>query len=206
MLTQELLDKLQYFNSEKFSIHNDRVVLKENKKDGSVVLECQLNQDTLVFHEPEKNTLPYLDEAKKNAKASPDKFLFEFHGGNECDLHIMEFKKTMNTSSIKKSKIQLIMGIYNARAVAGFLNIKINNIRIYSVYRSDLIESIEDDKSINIRAAISNKEDQKLIRDWKRGVCVLKLDNKEKIFKHEKIQLDQNGTGNCTLESNKNNF
>ena len=77
---------------------------------------------------------------------------------------------------------------------------------VRTCYRSDLIESIEDDKSINIRAAISNKEDQKLIRDWKRGVCVLKLDNKEKIFKHEKIQLDQNGTGNCTLESNKNNF
>ena len=206
MLTKELLDKLQYFNSEKFSIHNDRVVLKENKKDGSVVLECQLNQDTLVFHEPEKNTLPYLDEAKKNAKASPDKFLFEFHGGNECDLHIMEFKKTINTWSIKKSKIQMIMGIYNARAVAGFLNIAIRNIFVYSAYRNDQIESIEDDKSINIRAAISNKEDQKLIRDWKRGVCVLKLDNKEKIFKHEKIQLDQNGTGNCTLESNKNNF
>ncbi len=35
-------------------------------------------------------------------------------------LHIMEFKKSITTSSIKKSKIQLIMGIYNARAIAGF--------------------------------------------------------------------------------------
>ena len=106
MLTEEVLAKLQYFNEKKFSIHNDNVILKENKKDGKVVLECHLNQDTLVFHEPEKNTLPYLDEAKKNAKASPDKFLFEFHGGNECDLHIMEFKKTINTWSIKNLRFR----------------------------------------------------------------------------------------------------
>ena len=55
---------------------------------------------------------------------------------------------------------------------------------------------------INIRAAISNKDDQNLIKDWKKGVCSLKLDDKEKMFNHEKIQLDQNGIGNCVLVRN----
>ena len=53
-------------------------------------------------------------------KSCPDKFLFELDLDDKWILHVMEFKKTINTSTIAKSKRQFVMGIYNARALAAF--------------------------------------------------------------------------------------
>lgn len=134
MLPEHVVDKLKYFNSSKYIVENGKVELKEKKKEGKVHLICKLKNCTLIFNDPEKNTLPYLDENIKYAKSCPDKFLFELDLDDKWILHVMEFKKTINTSTIAKSKRQFVMGIYNARALAAFLNIEIKEVRIYSAY------------------------------------------------------------------------
>lgn len=100
MLPEHVVDKLKYFNSSKYIVENGKVELKEKKKEGKVHLICKLKNCTLIFNDPEKNTLPYLDENIKYAKSCPDKFLFELDLDDKWILHVMEFKKTINTSTI----------------------------------------------------------------------------------------------------------
>ena len=111
----------------------------------------------------------------------------------------MEFKRTIDTSSISKSKRQFVMGIYNARALAGFLNMQVKEIHIYSAYRNDKIESM-DDSLIQIRSMNMDPEALKIIREWKKEKCSLDLDSRNSVFPHEKIQLDQDGKGECVLK------
>lgn len=168
MIPEDVQEKLDFFNKDKYAIAAEKIDLKERKKYGEVCLTCRLNKDTLIFMTPENNTLPYLDEKIKYARACPDKFLFELDTDDKWILHVMEFKKTINTASIGKSKRQFVMGIYNARALAGFLNIQIKEIYIYSVYRNDKIESM-DDTLIQIRSMNMDPEALKIIREWKKG-------------------------------------
>lgn len=112
MLPKAVLDKIQYFNKQKYDLKNDEIVLEEKSNSGKAVLKCILSKDTVILHDPEKNTLPYLDEHIPNASKCADKFLFELDNDGKWIVHIMEFKKTINLSSLKKSKIQFIMGIY----------------------------------------------------------------------------------------------
>lgn len=198
MIPEDVQEKLDFFNKDKYAIAAEKIDLKERKKYGEVCLTCRLNKDTLIFMTPENNTLPYLDEKIKYARACPDKFLFELDTDDKWILHVMEFKKTINTASIGKSKRQFVMGIYNARALAGFLNIQIKEIYIYSVYRNDKIESM-DDTLIQIRSMNMDPEALKIIREWKKGKCSLNLDSKKSVFAHGKIQLDQDGKGEGVL-------
>lgn len=199
MLPEAVLEKLEYFDDEKYTLKNDEIILKEKADNGRVLLKCILNKDTLILQKPENNTLPYLDGAKKNVTACADKFLFEQDSDGKWILHIMEFKKIIKIETLKKYKIQFVMGIYNARAIAGFLNIPIKEIYIYSAYRDDRIESMQDESLISMRQANLNPKDVKVINDWKKGRCCLKLDLEEKTYEHRKIQLDQAGNGTCVL-------
>lgn len=199
MFPEDVRKKLDFFNKDKYTIATEEVDLKEKKKYGEVCLKCKLNKDTLIFMEPEKNTLPYLDEKIKYAKACQDKFLFELDTDDKWILHVMEFKRTIDTSSISKSKRQFVMGIYNARALAGFLNMQVKEIHIYSAYRNDKIESM-DDSLIQIRSMNMDPEALKIIREWKKGKCSLDLDSRNSVFSHEKIRLDQDGKGECVLK------
>lgn len=199
MLPEDVLDKLQYFNCDKYEVSDNEVTLVESKKSGKAVLRCILNKDTLILHKPEENTLTYLDESKKGAKAGPDEFLFELDQDGEWILHIVEFKKSITTDSVKKSKIQFVMGIYNARAIAAFLNMKIKSIIVYSAYRNDKIRLISEDVLIQMRYANSDSNNLKIIKEWKKGKCTLEVDLKELKFEHKQIKLDNEGNGEYIL-------
>ncbi len=196
MIPDVVMDKLYYFDEAKFELQDKEVILYEKDKGGRVELKCTLHRDTMIFNSPAENTLPYLDGTKKGATKCPDDFLFELLEDGTWALHIMEYKKTISTSSIKKSKMQFIMGIYNARAIAGFLNIPITKIYIYSAYRSD---KLSERDLIDLRSTISNQEDIAVIVDWKNNRCKLELDLKKYVFQHNKIILDQDGVGTCEL-------
>lgn len=196
MLQKQVEDKLQYFDENKYEICTGEVKLLENKKDGEVELKCKLDKETLVIQMPDKCVFPYLNE-RKNSRSCADAFLYVSEDDGDYSLHIMEYKKTVNTSTLKKSKIQFIMGIYNARAIAGFLNMPIKNIHIYSAYRNDGI--IEHDSLIALRYSNMSRDDQKIISDWKQGICSLKVDLEDVIFKHNKVMLDSGGKGTCGL-------
>lgn len=80
-----------------------------------------------------------------------------------------------------------------------FLNMQLKEIHIYSAYRNDRIDSIQDDSLIQMRSANIDPEALRIIREWKKGKCTLNLDSEETTFVHEKIQLDQDGNGKCVL-------
>lgn len=94
MLPEHVVDKLKYFNSSKYIVENGKVELKEKKKEGKVHLICKLKNCTLIFNDPEKNTLPYLDENIKYAKSCPDKFLFELDLDDKWILGHAEFRNS----------------------------------------------------------------------------------------------------------------
>ena len=165
MLPEHVVDKLKYFNSSKYIVENGKVELKEKKKEGKVHLICKLKNCTLIFNDPEKNTLPYLDENIKYAKSCPDKFLFE-------------------------------LDLYNARALAAFLNIEIKEVRIYSAYRKD---EIEGKSLIQMRSANCDPEALCIMKDWNDGICNLNIDLNKIKFEHNKIKLNQYGNGMCEL-------
>lgn len=197
MLPCDIQEKLEYFDEDKVEVSDSEAAVKEKDRLGKAVVNCKFNKTTIIFHRPDENTLPYLGQ-KKGAKSCPDGFLFEREDNGAWVLHIMEFKKTINTASIDKSKHQFTMGLYNARALAGFLNIKIKEIFVYSAYRKDMIGSPQ--ALINLRNANLNSKDRATVNDWNQGKCKLEIDKKEVEFEHLKIQLDENGNGVCELK------
>ena len=198
MLQDHVMDKLQYFDEKKYEIRSDKVLLLENKDKGEVELECVLERDTLVIQAPDKSVFSYLGE-NKGDRSCPDCFLYVLEEDGAYSLHIMEYKKTINTENIKKSKIQFIMGIYNARAIAGFLNISIKKIHIYSAFRNDTIGNLSQSDSIVLRSANIDEKNRSIIRDWRNGICKLMVDLNETPYTHNKICLDENGKGTCRL-------
>ena len=197
MISQHIQDKLKMFSDQKYKITspNESIRIKEKKADGRVDLQCVTQNCALVFDSPEKNVLPYLDEKKKGARACSDAFIFtQDENENSFNLHLIEFKKTINTSVLDKAKWQLTMGFYNARAIAGFLGLKISDVYIYSGYRNDEINDVDSATLIQLRAS-NNMEAIQKINDWKTGKCKIYIDGKLRSFDQGKIKLDDKGCG-----------
>ena len=201
MFTQHVEEKLRMFSDKKYQVlaKNTSAEIKEKSESGKVILQCSVQNDALVFDTPEKNVLPYLDGDKRGARACADTFVFsQVEGEDSCNLHIMEFKKTINTSSLDKAKWQLTMGLYNARALAGFLGIPIRDVFFYSAYRRDEITDMEESTLIQLRAS-NNREAIQKMNDWKIGRCKLEIDGEVRCFPQKKIKLDESGHGAICL-------
>lgn len=149
--------------------------------------------ELLIFPSPENHVLPYLDGQTKGATACADKFLFKFEQESGIwDLHIMEFKKTIDISAVGKSQRQFTMGIYNARAIAGFLGMQIGNIYLYSGFRNNRLTG--EQSMIALRAG-NSRGPHKMIRQWENDRYELCIDGETKVFRHQKIHLDASGGG-----------
>ena len=196
MLPLQVEEKLRMFQKEKYVVlgEKEEKELEERSKSGRAKLKFTATGDTLILLTPEQNVLPYLDGGQKGTTSCADVFIYRWKEALAWDLHIIEFKKTINTTSLGKSKWQFTMGIYNARAVAAFLGMELQNIYLYSGYRKDALSSMEHASSIALRAS-NNTSKLKEIKQWKSGKCELQLDGGKKALVHQKIQLNQNGTG-----------
>ncbi len=197
MLPLQVEEKLQMFRKEKYVVlaEKEEKELGEKSRSGEVRLKFIATGDTLILLSPERNVLPYLDEKQKGATSCADVFIYRLRKDTSVwDLHIIEFKKTINTDSLGKSKWQFTMGIYNARAVAAFLGMELQNIYLYSGYRNDKLSTMENASLIALRAS-NNRSVLKAINQWKNGICELELDGGSKVVFHHKIQLKQDGTG-----------
>ncbi len=199
MIPAHIEEKLRMFREETYEILRDReqTVLKEKNKEGKACLSCTAQGELLIFVIPEKYVCPYLDGDVKGNKACADKFLFRLDKESKTwDLHIIEFKKTINTSSIGKSQWQFTMGIYNARGIAGFLGMEIRNIYLYSGFRNDKLAG--EQPLIALRAN-NNREAIGKIRQWKNDRYELKVDEENAVFPHRKIPLDSEGNGSISI-------
>lgn len=197
MIPESVRDKLiRYFNEDKYEIvaSGQKITLEEKAKDGAACVTCTFKKDGIVFYDPEHNVLRYLDEKKPGATKCADKIIFLFDEDGTADLRIIEFKKTINSSTMSDEKKQFEMGIYNARSISGFLNFDICNIGIGSGFRKDKITSITEDTMIAMRRA-NNTEVLRLIKEWKKDSWKVSLDGKEIPLNHVKIPLDESGYG-----------
>lgn len=195
----QIEEKLQMFREETYVILKEReqTELKEKKQGGEVNLTYIAQGNTLIFLSPENHVLSYLDGQKKGATACADIFLFKLIcESGKWELHIIEFKKTVNLDTVGKSRWQFTMGIYNARAVAAFLGIEIENICLYSGFRNDKVE--DNSQLINLRARINTEAINK-IKQWNKEECKLIIDGKEIVLPHKKIYLDQSGNGQFSI-------
>ena len=192
-------EKLKLFAPDKYCLVNagDSVRLNEKSKDGKASIECTCQEETLVFPTQERNVLPYLDETIKGARACADKFLFTANEDG-WDLHVIELKKTIGTDTFAKSKNQFRMGIYNGRALAGFMGMKLKEIHLHSAFRSDRIHSISPGNLAAMRAQ-NNWEIQKIIEEWNADQCTLSVDLEERTYTLGKIKLDELGQGEIVL-------
>lgn len=195
MIPANVDDKLQYFDEKKYYTADGDICLKEESKQGKAKIECKVSNTTLVFHNPEENTFPYLDNQKANATKCSDCFVFELVDDQKWILHIMEYKKTINTNKMQQSRIQLTMGLYNARAIIGFLNLNVTEIRLYTAYRNDDISR----QAATIRAANTDPNVLKLVKEWIGNEYNLVIDCEKTSFIHKKIQLNEDGEGSCEL-------
>ena len=198
-MTEHIKEKLDLFAQEKYCIvkAGDSIPLSEGKRDGEAEIVCTCQKEALVFPKPEENVLPYLDGRKKGATACADKFIF-VSDGNAWNLHVMEIKKTINTASFAKSREQYRMGIYNARALSGFLGINVNQIKLHSAFREDAISDLPLNELIALRAAV-HPDLRRLIDEWKAGQCSLQIDGTKSLYCLNKIPLDTFGHGSAAL-------
>lgn len=198
MFPEHINEKIRFFNKDKFTVvmAGEKTHVEEKSKTGTAHLECTCNKDSLVILQPEQNVLPLLDEKIKGATSCADVFIFEKCDENKYLLHIIEFKKTVNTSTFAKSMRQFTMGLYNARAIAGFLGIVIDRIILYSGYRKDTISNIEGKSLIELRA---DKSCIQIINMWKKGKCYLCIDGDNTEFEHKKIVLNDAGEGELAI-------
>lgn len=186
--------KLQMFQKEKYAVlnENEQKELEEKSESGRVKLTFTVLGETLILLSPEHNVLPWLDGKQKGATSCADIFVYRWEENREVwDLHVIEFKKTINTGSLGKSKWQFTMGIYNARAVAAFLGMELENIYLYSGYRKDNLSSMQNESLIALRAS-NNRDKLKEIKQWNNDVCELELDGTNRMLPHQNIQIQKN--------------
>ncbi len=197
MVPEYLKKNLDLFRAEEYTVVSDQnavVPLIEEEEEGAATLKSRFEDNAVVFHFPEKRTLPYLDSHKKACQCA-DKFIFIQNSENgKWQLHILEFKKSIKHDKWKKIRKQFQYGIMNARALAAFLNIEIDGIVLETAYRNDWILRNAPHYPTIMRAANSATE-AAAFKEWKKNIVVLEVDSEEISFRHDKIQLDEEGNG-----------
>lgn len=204
MLPVHIKEKLDNFFLEKeFAIveTNGKITLREKSETGKAELVCTLDEESIVFLRPEQKVLPYLDTQKPGSTSCADAFVFKKQKTNDrFDLHMFEFKKTVNTTHYSKVKHQFTMGIYNARAIAGFLGMDLGEIYLYIGYRNDEMVPNKKSSLISLRAN-NNLQSFDNMKEWKNRECTLEIDAEKKKFVFEKIVLDKDGYGTIKVTS-----
>ena len=108
----------------------------------------------------------------------------------------------MGETEWRTIKAQFKGAIQNALAIAGFLDIEINldRIRVYSVYRNDKLKRFFD--PVSLRFQMHEREERKCpkdCQDWNDKKVILDFLGKD-TYEHNKIPLNvEDGTGSCKL-------
>lgn len=204
MIPEYLKRNLELFQTGEYTVVSDKekvILITEGEKEGLASLESRFEDEAVVFHFPEKRTLPYLDKEKKACQCA-DKFIFIKNAGDEkWQLHILEFKKSIKHDKWKKIKNQFKYGIMNARALAAFLNMEIDGIVLETAYRNDW-NLRNQPHSPTIMRGLNSSAEVKAYREWQENVVILEVDSEEKCFRHDKVLLDSEGKGKkrfCTV-------
>ena len=197
MIPEYLRRNLDLFQTGEYTIVSDKdevILITEEEKEGLASLKSRFEDEAVVFHFPEKRTLPYVDK-EKTACQCADKFIFLKNAGDDkWQLHILEFKKSIKHDKWKKIKNQFKYGIMNARALAAFLNMEIDGIVLETAYRNDW-NLRNQPHSPTIMRGLNSSTEVKAYKEWQENIVTLEVDSEEKCFRHDKVLLDSEGKG-----------
>lgn len=167
---------------------SDQVTLEEIINDGKAKLLCNLKEYSIVFIKADDNILPYFKDKK-----CADVIIFQ-KGNNELwKLIIIEFKKTMSIKNLIKSMQQFKGAINFAIALAGLLDVKFDEIEIYSAFREDKISKLSNE-NLNILKTSGNRI---LLEQWESEI--VKFDFVDKNITYGKITLNSEGEGTALI-------
>lgn len=77
MIPEYLRRNLDLFQTGEYTIVSDKdevILITEEEKEGLASLKSRFEDEAVVFHFPEKRTLPYLDKEKKPANVRISSF------------------------------------------------------------------------------------------------------------------------------------
>lgn len=202
MLPEVSIKRLAYFADSRYKLKkNGYALLVETKKDGKAEITCSLINDSIILEKPENFVLPYLDEEKKGCCRCCDEIIFV---SNKCDnkyeLHVIETKMSMDVFKIHDHiRPQIKMGILNAKAVAAFLGIDIDeeDIYTYTAVKNDEVNVIKETR----KRAYNNTNVIETIKDWNNGRLRIDMneDGRYVSYKHKIIKLTKDGKGAIVL-------
>lgn len=192
MLTENLDQRLQWFQEHRCSVGSDQFILEENREEGYTKIICKTNKHCLIFH-IEKHGLKCLIN-----ESCADHIIFERVSDQSWNLHIIECKKSVGDSEWEKIKKQFEGALLNALALMGVLGIeKLEEIKCYTAFRRDKLTVRECTNPALLKTLVGGPASGNPILEWRYGrVQILSIKN----ITHRKIQLDQEtGLGNLML-------
>lgn len=192
MFQGEIQKRLDLLDANSVLTSNSQIHLQENREQGKADLTLNLQNPCIVFKDLEHKKLNYF----KNDTCA-DYVLYE-QKEDMWKVHIFEMKRTISKKHWLHMKEQFKGAMQNALAIAGFLGIEIEieNICMYSVYRNDKLNDYTN--PVKLRYQMHQPNCSRIpeeCRDWNEKEVVLDFLDEEK-FVHNKISLDiEDGTG-----------
>lgn len=112
---------------------------------------------------------------------------------NYGNLLSLNSKKTMSIKNLIKSMQQLKGAINFATALAGLLDIKFDEIEVYSAFREDKISKLSNE-NLNI---LKTSENRILLKQWESEI--VKFDFVDRNITYGKITLNSEGEGTALI-------
>mgnify|MGYP001278236777 CR=1 FL=1 len=202
MFPEVSIKRLKYFADSRYWYKKSGYTpLIETKDDGKAEIACSLVNDGIILNKPETLLLPYLDEQRKGCCRCCDEIIFVSNQHeNKYELHVIETKMTMDVFKIHEDiRPQIKMGILNAKAIAAFLGITIDEENIYT-YTAVKNDKVNVTKGKNKRA-YNNTNVIETIKDWNNGKLRIDIneDGRYVSYRHKIIKLTEDGKGAIVL-------
>lgn len=200
MFQEKVQKKLKIFDvGDNYPIQiSDKLFCLTEKGEGEANLKVTLSSECILFQELEKRKLQYF----KNKKCA-DYVIFENKDGS-WRVHIFELKKTVDSKEwSNKIKLQFAGALQNSLALAGVLGIQLelDNLVLYTVYRNDKINNPANPVSIRCQMydnakAVGNDD----CKDWnEERICIELVESIS--AEHHKIPLNiESGYGEYQLK------
>ena len=198
-LSPTLINKLELIKKDLHEVSNKKFTFTEEMKgeniDDVATLVTSLTRDCILIKRIEDNTLGIFDH-----QSCADFLILEFVDSYNVKLHVFEFKRTVRCNKggwPQHITDQFLGGYINALALAGYLNINIVDIAVYTCYRFDKVSPKTDTSFLRVAAsesAQSNRVDiPEKILNWLNStpIVIFDKDGESKIATHTKIELDK---------------
>jgi hypothetical protein len=170
---------LNWMDKNKYQ-YSTKIVLDEKENDGKVKLEIISKNKLFAISLSHKSKIKIF----KNQKVA-DWIVVEFLIDKQINLHLIELKRTITTSSWQKIKEQLKGAYEHSFLLKGLFDYEINEIFCYSAYVYDKLNNINTTNPIFLKNSLGDKSQTSAV-DWENN----KINIHNLSVFHKKIVLE----------------